>query len=396
MKYGEIKIGDTAEISHTITEKDIDKFVDLTGDDNKLHVNKDFASRTEFKQPVVHGMLGASFISTLIGTKLPGDGALWFSQTLDFLRPVRIGDTIRVHAEVVDKNDKASSIGLKVEIYNQNKQLVTSGLSKVKVVDIEGPEAQDITIAKQVENKTVLIIGASGGIGRAVAMKLAEDGYDLLLHYYSKKDVVDDLIGKIELLGRKAVCVKADLLNDKDINEFLFKIKREFTSLTGFVNCSTVKIPNIKYGDLEWNIMQEQIDINIKSNFHLLAGLLPFFEKNKYGKIVFIGTMAVDQPNSEWLHYITAKAALTGFVKALAIEYASKGINVNMVSPSMIDTDLVVDVPKKMKMLIEAKTPLRRLCTPHDVAEAISYLISEKSDFITGETIRINGGQVML
>ena len=80
--YREIKIGDKAEIKHTITQIDIDKFVDLTGDDNKLHVDEEYVSTTSFKKPVVHGMLGASFISTLIGTKLPGDGALWYAQNL--------------------------------------------------------------------------------------------------------------------------------------------------------------------------------------------------------------------------------------------------------------------------------------------------------------------------
>ena len=83
--YEEINIGDAAEIKHTITQSDIEKFVELTGDDNKLHVDEDYASTTSFKKPVAHGMLGASFISTIIGTKLPGDGALWYAQNLEFL-----------------------------------------------------------------------------------------------------------------------------------------------------------------------------------------------------------------------------------------------------------------------------------------------------------------------
>ena len=115
-KYKEINIGDKESLSHTITKSDIEKFVDLTGDDNKLHVDEQYARTTAFKKPVVHGMLGASFISTIIGTKLPGDGALWFAQSLEFLLPVRIGDTLTVTAEVLKKNDKENVIELKTEI----------------------------------------------------------------------------------------------------------------------------------------------------------------------------------------------------------------------------------------------------------------------------------------
>ena len=79
-----IQIGEKAELIHTITQRDIDKFVDLTGDNNKLHVDMEFAAKTSYKKPVAHGMLGASFVSTIIGTKLPGDGALWYSQNLEF------------------------------------------------------------------------------------------------------------------------------------------------------------------------------------------------------------------------------------------------------------------------------------------------------------------------
>ena len=103
MKFEEIEIGQKAEITHRITLDDLQSFVKITGDDNQLHVNEEFASRTSFKKPVVHGMLGASFISTIIGTRIPGDGALWYEQHLEFLMPVRVGDEISIRAEVVKK-----------------------------------------------------------------------------------------------------------------------------------------------------------------------------------------------------------------------------------------------------------------------------------------------------
>mgnify|MGYP001411805779 FL=1 len=106
MRFEDISIGLTKSLTHTITQTDLERFVELTGDDNKLHVDKDFAANTSFRKPVVHGMLGASFISTIIGTKLPGDGALWFAQTLEFLLPVRVGDTLTVAAQVVKKNER--------------------------------------------------------------------------------------------------------------------------------------------------------------------------------------------------------------------------------------------------------------------------------------------------
>ena len=121
-KFDKIKLNQTAEIKHTITEDDINKFVELTGDDNRIHVDSNFAAETGFKKPVAHGMLGASFISTVIGTKLPGDGALWFSQSLDFLLPVRIGDQLSIKAKVIKKDKRSRAITLDTVILNQNRQ----------------------------------------------------------------------------------------------------------------------------------------------------------------------------------------------------------------------------------------------------------------------------------
>jgi len=395
MKFEEIKIGDNAKVIHTITEKDIEKFVDLTGDDNRLHVDREYASKTDFKFPVVHGMLGASFISTLIGTKLPGDGALWFSQTLDFVRPVRIGDTISVEAEVISKNEKQKFIELKTDIYNQHKQIVTTGIAKIKIIEqIDFSENENINL-KEIE-KVVLILGATGGIGSETARKLADDGYNVIIHYHSNKIKAQELQKEIESKNRKSVVIQGDLLNQNSVRDMLNEVKRHFQIISAFVNASTIKLPAIKFKNLEWDEIQNHLDINIKSSFFVLKDILPMMEEIKYGKIVFISSQAIETPNSDWLHYITAKSALHGFAKALAFEYASKNININIVSPSMTDTELVADIPQKVKMLTEAKTPLKRLCKTIDIANAISFLLSENSNFITGETIRINGGQIML
>ncbi len=392
-KYNEIFIGDKAQINHLITDADIDKFVELTGDNNKLHLNKEFAELTEFKNPVVHGMIGASFISTLIGTKLPGDGALWYSQTLDFLRPVRVGDNISVEAVVTNKHDKSNSIELKIEIYNQFRQIVTSGVSKVKVVEIEKPKVKKKEILPN--NKIVLLVGASGGIGSATALKLAQEGYDLILHYNSNRDVVEKLQNVISKLGRRVLIAKANLLIPDELYSLVSQVKTSFETITGFVNCSSINIPTIKFENLEWDIVQSHFDINVKSSFLILKSLLPIFKEQRFGKIVLLTTQSLEMPTQEWTHYITAKSALSGFVKSLAIEYGQFGININMISPSLIDTNLTSEIPKKIKLFTEAKTPLRRLCTPEDVSEAIAFLLSEKSSFMTGETLRLNGGQVM-
>lgn len=394
MKYEEIQVGTTQQLTHTITQADIEKFVDLSGDDNKLHVDKAFAARTSFKKPVVHGMIGASFISTVIGTKLPGDGALWYSQTLDFLLPVRIGDMITVVAEVIKKNDRERSIELDVRIFNQNRQIVTRGISKVKVID------EDIPVNENLENeenpRVALVIGATGGIGNATCLQLAKDGFNLILHYNKNKDKARKLQEEIKALGREVYICQGDVNQLADIDALIDFSIRKFSGIDVLVNCAAFPIPTIKATDLLWTDFLTQLEINIKVNLLLIQKVLPVMVGNGYGKIITLSSEATDKPNANWAHYITAKSALEGLTKSLAYELAPKGIRINMVSPSMVSTELTADIPEKMKLMTAAQTPLRRLVRPEDVAGVISFLASSKSDFLVGENIRLNGGQVML
>ena len=186
MKYEEIKLGIIAELTHRLTLDDIQRFVELSGDDNRIHTDAFFAAKTSFKNPVAHGMLGAAFISTLIGTKLPGDGAIWIFQSLEFLLPVRVEDMLKIRAEFVKKDDRTKIIELKTEIVNQHIQLVTQGVAKIKVVEQE-LEQQD-AIAKHLNlpqlAQVAIVVGASGAIGSAICLELARAGFDIAVHCF--------------------------------------------------------------------------------------------------------------------------------------------------------------------------------------------------------------------
>jgi len=395
MKYLDINIGDKETLSHKITQEDINKFVELTGDDNKLHIDESYASNTQFKKPVVHGMLGASFISTIIGTKLPGDGALWFSQSLEFLLPVRVGDNLNIITEVIKKHDNEKIIELKTDIYNQSRQLVTRGVAKVKVIEQQIP-ISETTHSIDTTAKVALIIGGTGGIGRAACLQLAKDGFDIIIHYKNNKALAEEIKSKIEKLDQKVKILSADILNALEIKELIASSLRTFGKIDILVNCAASVIPDIKIQDLLWADFQKQFEINIKSTLTIIQEVLPVMIKNGYGKIINIGSSVIDKPNNNWAHYITAKAALAGLTKSFAFELAPKGIRVNLITPSLIETELTANIPEKIKLLTSAQTPLRRLANVSDVAGAISFLASEKSDFITGENIRLNGGQIMI
>ena len=159
------------------------------------------------------------------------------------------------------------------------------------------------------------------------------------------------------------------------------------------VNCSSIKIPRKSFRELEWRDISEQFDFHVKSVFEVSKTFLDLLSKGRPGKIINIGTLAHDRPNADWAHYITAKSALVGLPKAMAFELGPKGIRVNLVSPGLTDTELTADIPEKIKLITASQTPLRKLATVEDVAGARSFLASDKSNFLTGENIRINGGQ---
>lgn len=393
-KYEDINIGDSEKLSHVITVEDIDRFVQLTGDDNRLHMDDEFAKQTPFKKRVVHGMLGASFISTIIGTKLPGDGALWFSQSLEFLLPVRIGDKLEVEAEVIKKYDRDYTIELSTTIKNQNKQVVTKGIAKVKIIEQLIADVAPVNLSPR--KKTALVIGGTGGIGMEVCRQLVKDGFKVVIHYNSNKTAAEKLKTELEQAEGQVLIVPGDICKEEEITDIVQAVSRKFDTIDVLVNCAATSIPNIKFKDLTWNDYLNQLELSIHSMFNLCKVIVPLMVDNGGGKIITIGSYAADKPNSEWSHYITAKSALVGFNRSLAFELAPKGIQVNMVTPSLVNTELTADIPEKVKLLTASQTPLRRLALAKDVAGAIAFLAGEGSNFLAGENLRVNGGQVML
>jgi 3-oxoacyl-[acyl-carrier protein] reductase len=395
-KFDSIKVGQKAELTHTITKNDISQFVQLTGDDNRLHLDEEFSSKTEMRKPVAHGMISASFISTIIGTKIPGDGALWYSQSLEFLAPVRVGDTIHVMSIVTNKIDRTNSIELQTEIFNQDKIKVLTGLSKVKVIELIEEKKTDDFVEVQ-SAKVALIIGASGGIGYECSLKLAKSGFRVALHYHSNKGKIQDLITKLHDENVDALSFKADLNKPDDIKLLLDDVINRFGKVDVLVNCSTPHTPSILIENLDYIEYDKHLNLNIRSNFYLIQGLLPHFKINKGGKIILFTSLYTDSVPPQGLsYYITAKHALNGFMRSMSIELAKYGITVNSISPGMTETELIADIPEKARMLLRAKIPLSRLASPKDVADTVDFLASDASRYITGETIRINGGQSMI
>lgn len=132
LDFDQIQVGDEAKLEHLLTQADIQTFATLTGDFNPLHMDDAYAQRTQFHKPVVHGMLSASFISTVIGTILPGNGSLWVSQTLEFLQPAYVGDTLYIRIQVEQKSPAMRTLVLQTTITNQHGQKLISGKGVVK------------------------------------------------------------------------------------------------------------------------------------------------------------------------------------------------------------------------------------------------------------------------
>ncbi|HEY1750561.1 MAG TPA: SDR family oxidoreductase [Caulobacteraceae bacterium] len=393
--FDAIRVGEARTITRQITEADVRRFVEMTGDDNPLHVDRAYAEATSFRDIVVHGMLGASFISTVIGTELPGPGALWVSQSLEFLLPVRLGDVLRITAAVTAKHERDRLLELETVIVNQAGQTVLSGAGKVKV--LESPAAS--AAAPDVERRRVaLVTGGGGGIGRAICQRLAEAGLDVVVAYRSRADRAQAVVAAIEALGgpARAVAVEADLASPEAAEALAAAAVRAFGPVDVLVNNASPAIGARAFEDLAWADIQAQLDVQVKAAFLLVKACASAMAGRGAGRIVNITSQVAEgAPTPTWTAYAVAKAALAAMSRSLAVELGPSGVTVNCVAPGMTETALIGDIPQKAQMVAARQTPLRRLATPADIAAAVAYLASPEAAYVTGQTLAVNGGTVM-
>ena len=234
-------------------------------------------------------------------------------------------------------------------------------------------------------NKVALITGATRGIGKQIALTLAKEQYDIVINYRSENEELSEVKKEIEANNVKCITVKGDVSNFKDCENMIKEAIEEFGQIDVLVNNA-----GMTKDDFE-----KVINVNLVGTFNMSKNVIPYMMKKRNGRIINISSVVGISGNAGQTNYAASKAGIIGFTKSLAKEVASRNILVNAVAPGFIETSMTAVLKDEIKEEIAKQIPLKRMGTPEDVANVVSFLVSEKSNYITGQVINIDGGMLM-
>ncbi|MCK4782145.1 MAG: SDR family oxidoreductase [Desulfobacteraceae bacterium] len=423
------KVGDRREITHTFTKDDLDIFARLTGDRNPIHMNGRFASRSAAGGQVVHGMLAASFISTLIGMEIPGPGALWNAFQVNWREKIRLGDTLRFTATISLINSALNILVLQIvgcDISDANRVFL-DGMAKVTLISHKANQqslstpvrgAQEGGAARGQERQLVdgcikeigagdnkaltshvlsgnviIVTGATGVLGTVICQRLACDGAKLLLWGRDH----DKLMAMRGALGKSVIgVVCCDLSDMTSVTQNASVLSRSH-DVFGIVHAAAAPLNNLDVIDVRSiEELRNHWVVNVLSLQVLVTAFMGSGCKTPGGFIIAVLTQAIfDTPPTKMSAYVSAKMACWSLIKSLAFELGPKGIRSNAVSPSLMETPYSSNISIIAKKVEEASNPLRRLCEPQDVAEAIAFLYNPLAGFVNGVNLPVTGGYRM-
>lgn len=242
--------------------------------------------------------------------------------------------------------------------------------------------------------KVALITGATRGIGKQIALTLANEGYDIALNYRKEDENLINTKKEIEEKNVKCLAVKGDISNFEDTEKFVKEVIEEYGKIDVLVNNAGITkdmlLVRMKKEDFE-----SVIDVNLVGTFNVTKNVISYMMKARSGRIINISSVVGVAGNSGQTNYSASKAGIIGFTKSLAKEVASRNILVNAIAPGFIETNMTDVLKDEVKEEIAKNIPLKRMGNTQDVANVVKFLASEDSAYITGQVINVDGGMVM-
>jgi 3-oxoacyl-[acyl-carrier protein] reductase len=241
--------------------------------------------------------------------------------------------------------------------------------------------------------KVALVTGAAQGIGKAIALLLAEKGADVVVSDINVEKA-QETAREIEEKGRKSMALKVNVADPDEVEQMVETIIEKFSRIDILVNNAGITRDKLllRMSSEDWDAV---LDVNLKGVFNCTKSVIKYMSKQRSGKIVNIASVVGLMGNVGQANYAASKAGVIGFTKTVAREFAQRGININAIAPGYIQTPMTEVLPEKVKEELMRLIPMGRLGQPEDVAQAVLFLVSEASNYVTGQVLNVNGGIYM-
>lgn len=243
-------------------------------------------------------------------------------------------------------------------------------------------------------SKVALITGATRGIGKQIAIKLAKEGYNIAINYRKENEELENTKREIEEQNVKCLAVQGDVSNFEDTKRFVDEVINEFGAIDVLVNNAGIT-KDMLILRMQKEDFESVINVNLTGTFNVTKNVVPYMMKKRSGRIINISSVVGISGNAGQTNYSASKAGIIGFTKSLAKEVASRNILVNAVAPGFIETDMTSILKDDVKAEIAKNIPLKRMGKAEDVANVVKFLASDDSSYVTGQVLQVDGGMLM-